>query len=105
MMTMIVRSNGSGVTDTYLSRVPKYGGKCHLLRRAAALFSAAILFATVAAAEQSGGFRTTVQPYAVSVSAEYVVVPLLSVGDRVPHTSDASKQYQMIGVPDGLGAY
>jgi secreted PhoX family phosphatase len=51
------------------------------------------------------GFSTAVQPYAVSLSGDYVVVPLLSVGDRVPHTSDSSKQYQMIGVPDGLGAY
>lgn len=37
--------------------------------------------------------------------AQYVVVPILSVGDRVPLTSDPSKQFQMIGVPDGLGAF
>lgn len=69
------------------------------------LASATLLAAVSADAAQSPGFATAVQPYAVSISPEYVVIPILSVGDRVPHTSDASKQFQLIGIPDGLGAY
>ncbi|MEX2236760.1 MAG: alkaline phosphatase PhoX [Dehalococcoidia bacterium] len=34
----------------------------------------------------------------------YDVVPLLSVGDSVPHTEKPGAQYQMVGIPDGLGA-
>jgi len=48
---------------------------------------------------------TDIKPYAVSISNKYVVRPLLSVGDRVPQTSDPSKQYQMVGIPAGLGAH
>ncbi|MEQ1851993.1 MAG: alkaline phosphatase PhoX [Chthoniobacteraceae bacterium] len=47
---------------------------------------------------------TKIKPYAVAVSADYVLQPLLSVGDQVPNTSDPSKTYQMVGIPDGLGA-
>jgi hypothetical protein len=52
---------------------------------------------------QSGCY-SDVKPYAVAVSADYAVQPLLSVGETVPNTSDATKQYQMVGIPDGLGA-
>ncbi len=52
---------------------------------------------------QSGCY-TSVKPYAVAVSPDYAVQPLISVGERVPNTSDASKEFQMIGIPDGLGA-
>lgn len=48
---------------------------------------------------------TDVKPYAVSIVANYVTRPLLSVGDIVPETSDPSLDYQMIGIPDGLGSY
>lgn len=56
-------------------------------------------------AGQPCGFTTSVQPYAVSISPDYVTVPILSAGDIVPHTSDPAKHFKMIGVPDGLGAY
>jgi hypothetical protein len=52
---------------------------------------------------QSGCY-TGVKSYAVAVSPDYAVQPLLSVGERVPNTSDASREFQMIGIPDGLGA-
>lgn len=52
---------------------------------------------------QSGCY-TGVKPYAVAVSPDYAVQPLISVGERVPNTSDASREFQMIGIPDGLGA-
>jgi hypothetical protein len=45
-----------------------------------------------------------VKPYAVAVSPDYAIQPLLSVGERVPNTSDPTKLYQMVGIPDGLGA-
>ena len=49
---------------------------------------------------------TSVFPYAVATpDSEYETRALLSVGDRVPETSDPAKQYQMIGIPDGLGAH
>ncbi len=46
---------------------------------------------------------TAIKPYAVPVGAAYDVRPLLSVADTVPEASDPSVQYQMIGIPDGLG--
>jgi Bacterial protein of unknown function (DUF839) len=52
---------------------------------------------------QSGCY-TDVKPYAVAVSPDYTVQPLISVGERVPNTSNPSKEFQMIGIPDGLGA-
>jgi len=48
---------------------------------------------------------TAIKPYLVPVSTDYVIQPLLSVNDEVPNTSDPTKKYQMIGIPDGLGAY
>jgi len=48
---------------------------------------------------------TAVKPYVVAVGGEYEVRPLLSVGDVVAETSDPSRQYQMVGVPDGLGVH
>jgi Bacterial protein of unknown function (DUF839) len=58
----------------------------------------------VAAFSAHAGGYTTVKPYAVAVSPDYAIQPLLSVGDQVPNTSDPSKMFQMIGIPDGLGA-
>ncbi len=51
------------------------------------------------------GFRTSIHPYAVPVGSDYSIIPLLSAGDRVPRTSDAGQLFQMIGIPDGLGAH
>jgi hypothetical protein len=70
---------------------------------ASALAACASLLAASAFAQD--GFITTIKPYTVPVGAEYQVRPILSVGDRVPETSDPTKQYQMVGIPDGLGAY
>ncbi len=63
---------------------------------------AAVFSAALAASAQD---YTKVKPYVVPVSTDYVVQPLLTVGDQVPNTSDANRTYQMIGIPDGLGAY
>src|SRR5690349_17228731 len=51
------------------------------------------------------GFVTAVTPYTVPVSPDYTIMPILSVGDRVPRTSNPLQQYQMVGIPDGLGAH
>ena len=51
------------------------------------------------------GFITSIKPYVVpTATSPYEILPILSVGDKVPETSDASKDFQMIGIPDGLGA-
>jgi hypothetical protein len=42
--------------------------------------------------------------YIVSAAAGWQVLPLLSAGDSVNMKADG-KPYQMVGVPDGLGAY
>ena len=52
----------------------------------------------------ASGDINPVKPYAVPVGSEYEIRPLLSVGDTVPETSDPSRQYRMVGIPDGLGA-
>ena len=51
------------------------------------------------------GFTTTVKPYVVPITSDYTITPLLSVGDHVPETSNPSRLYQMVGIPDGLGAH
>ncbi|HEY6560507.1 MAG TPA: hypothetical protein VI072_24655 [Polyangiaceae bacterium] len=64
--------------------------------------------ATGLAEQASGtlpGYVTSIKPYAVSLSPEYALQPLLSVGDRVPRTSDPSETFQMVGIPDGIGTY
>ena len=71
------------------------------VRIAAAGFIAATLTLTAA---QAADFTET-KAYVTAVSPDYVVQPLLSVGDRVPNTSAPGREYQMIGIPDGLGAY
>jgi Bacterial protein of unknown function (DUF839) len=66
---------------------------------AATLVAAAALLAAVVPA------ATAVKPYVEPVGAEYEIRALFSVADRVPETSDPSRQYQMVGIPDGLGAH
>lgn len=57
-------------------------------------------------AENEWGFLTPVVEFARSIEpSDYEVQALLSVGDSVPETSEPWKQYQMIGIPDGLGAH
>ena len=65
-------------------------------------------FAALAIASATGapvGFLTSIAPYTVPVSPDYTIVAILSAGDRVPRTSNPLQQYQMVGIPDGLGAH
>lgn len=64
-------------------------------------------FAVIAAAVLAGSVlaATQVKPYVAPVGTEYQIKALFSVADKVPETSDPSRQYQMVGIPDGLGAH
>ena len=48
---------------------------------------------------------TGAKRYTVPVDAGYETTAMLTVGDKVPWLADASRQYQMVGIPDGLGAH
>jgi hypothetical protein len=63
------------------------------------------VFVTAVTLSVPAQFLTSVPAYTVPTTSEYTIIPLLSVGDRVPETSNPSLEYQMIGIPDGLGAY
>ena len=65
---------------------------------------AAILVVLGATGAAAAGIAI-IKPYAVGIDGDYYTKRLLSVGDTVPETSNPSKQFQMIGIPDGLGAY
>lgn len=77
----------------------------HLVRKLLplAVFGLVAVFSATAFAHYSFGFLTSVKPYAVPVGGEYEIKPLLSAADQVPETSDPSKRFQMVGIPDGLG--
>jgi hypothetical protein len=61
--------------------------------------------AALTAASAATAIYSATEEYAVGVAKGYETKALLSVGDRVPLTSDPSKQFQMVGIPDGLGAH
>jgi hypothetical protein len=67
--------------------------------------SVASVFAPRSAADRETGFRTRVHPYTVPVGTDYSIIPILSSGDRVPRTGHADQLFQMIGIPDGIGAH
>ena len=64
----------------------------------------AVTVATLAAAGAAAAGIAIIKPYAVRIDGDYYTQRLLSVGDTVPETSNPGQQYQMIGIPDGLGA-
>lgn len=72
------------------------------IRRASVLTVALVVAATSAAAVFGA---TEIKPYVEPIGDGYDIRPLFSVADKVPETSDPSRQYQMVGVPDGLGAH
>jgi hypothetical protein len=65
----------------------------------------AAALATLFAAGSAIAGIAIVKPYAVGIDGDYYTKRLLSVGDTVPETSNPSKEFQMIGIPDGLGAH
>jgi Bacterial protein of unknown function (DUF839) len=72
-----------------------------VLKHGIAALAAAGAVAGVAVA----AIDATVKDYAEPLTADYETTRLLSVGDTVPLTSDPTKEFQMIGIPDGLGAH
>jgi hypothetical protein len=51
---------------------------------------------------QQTGFTTAIKAYAVGLNG-WDTNAILSVGDSVSETGNGSAEYQMIGIPDGLG--
>ena len=48
---------------------------------------------------------TAAKRYTVPVVPDYETRALFTVGDKVPWLHDDNRQYQMVGIPDGLGAH
>ena len=65
----------------------------------------AVTLATLVAAGAAVAGIVIIKPYAVGIDGDYYTKRLLSVGDTVPETSNPSKEFQMVGIPDGLGAH
>src|SRR5918999_4877208 len=62
--------------------------------------------AVVIASAVAGAAIVNTKPYAVPLPGTgYQTKILISAGDTVPETSQPGKQYQMVGIPDGLGAH
>jgi len=73
-------------------------------RRGIAALAMALGAALALGATAGAGFQTSAQPYAIGLHG-YETEALFSVGDTVPESSDPTKRYQMVGIPDGLGAH
>ena len=72
-------------------------------RRSAVVGLAALALVTAAAPTLG---ISPAKPYAIELPGSgYETTPLWSVGERYPETSNPAKQYQMIGIPDGLGGH
>ncbi len=69
------------------------------------VLAGAAVAAGIAVAAATGAIDPTVKNYAVGVAGGYETTRIISVGDTVDETSDSSKDYQMVGIPDGLGAH
>lgn len=68
----------------------------------------AILAATLAVLGVAGAAAAgiaIIKPYAVGIDGDYYTQRLLSAGDTVPESSNPAKEFQMVGIPDGLGAH
>jgi len=61
--------------------------------------------ATVAVAGAASAAIAPIDTYADSLVPQYETVKVISAGDTVPETGDPTKNYQMVGIPDGLGAH
>jgi Bacterial protein of unknown function (DUF839) len=76
-----------------------------LRRRALASLAATVLVIVVSGAV-AGAAIQDIKRYTVPVPGSgYETKRLLSVGDTVPLTGDPTREYQMVGIPDGTGAH
>jgi uncharacterized protein DUF839 len=77
-----------------------------MLRGRALPSLAATVFVIVVAATVAGAAIQDIKRYTVPVPGSgYETKRLLSVGDTVPLTGDPTREYQMVGIPDGTGAH
>ena len=53
----------------------------------------------------AAGFLTPAPAYVVPTAPGVETTPLITVGESVPETNNPAGSYQMVGIPDGLGAY
>ena len=74
----------------------------HRLRAAGVLLAVATLALAVTPLNADAA---TDGKYLVPVGNEYDTRAIFSVGDRVPETSNPAQEYQMVGIPDGMGAH
>ena len=74
-----------------------------MLRRKTVL--AAVGAAVLVGAAAATAAIAPIKEYTVPLTPEYTIKKIISAGDTVPETSDPTKQYQMVGIPDGLGAH
>jgi hypothetical protein len=71
--------------------------------RLSAVAAVLAVLTCMAVALAAAGVKTAKPPYLVPTAPGVVVDPILSTGDIVP--AGQTPQYQMSGIPDGLGAY
>jgi hypothetical protein len=72
-------------------------------RRGSVWLALLVGIAAVTAVAAQGS--TSIKSYVVPIGSAYDVTPLFSANDTVPLWGEASKQYRMVGIPDGLGAH
>ena len=74
--------------------------------RVLASVAALALAAAVVSVAVAGAAIADVKRYTVPLAGSgYETKRLLTAGDTIPETSQPGKQFQMVGIPDGLGAY
>src|SRR6185503_1638711 len=78
---------------------------CSPLHGLARYLTVAASLGATSAALAATGFLTSIGPYTEPVGDDYSIMAILSSGDRLPRTSNPTQQYQMVGIPDGLGAH
>ena len=74
-------------------------------RRTAAVIGALVITVSTALLVTNAAAVPNVQRYTVGIAEGYETEAWLSVGDTVPETSHPSRDYQMVGIPDGLGSH
>jgi hypothetical protein len=76
------------------------------VRASVCLFTAAVLFTTIASsAKNITGPSSSATPYVVRSVPGVVTKSILTVGDSVNLKPDGVTPYRLVGIPDGLAAF
>jgi hypothetical protein len=75
------------------------------MRFVAVVGVSAVVAAAAAVAAVETGPSSSHSPYVTPSQSDVSTVSVLTVGDNVPGTDADGPGYQMVGIPDGLGAY